>query len=209
MLPSTLPISLDDTLPASLDIHYSVSSQDTPQYTSEKLSSTLPSIHFSNQPLAGMMAGTKRDTVRGVWLAVLGRRQVVCARWNVVGRTQCILADIILYINMVVWTLSLAQPPLQDLTMAQPHGVDSRSFRFCRKCRQLNHGESRSLMQFSLWNLQPVSHWFWAYVGAFSEELMVMLVMVMVMVKMMVLVMVTVMVLKAHSYVGWLCQSQH
>jgi len=46
-------------------------------------------------------------------------------------------------------------------------------------------------------------------VGAFSEELMVMLVMVMVMVKMMVLVMVTVMVLKAHSYVGWLCQSQH
>ena len=54
------------------------------------------------------------------------------------------------------------------------HAADNCSLRFCRKGRQLNLRESRPLTQIFQWNLQSASHRFWAYVCAFSPELMVM-----------------------------------
>jgi len=90
--------------------------------------------------------------------------------------------------------------------MPQGHGVDNCSPRFCRRGRQLNLGESRSLTQYSQRNLQPVSRRLWVYVCAFGMGLMVMMVMaimVKVMVMVMVMVVVTVMVPRALSQVGW------
>jgi hypothetical protein len=121
------------------------------------------------------------------------------AVWNVVGGRWHMLAAVMTYIDIVVRTLSLVWPPWQDLMTPQGHDVDNYSLRFCRKGRQLDLGESRCPTQFSLRNLQLVSHRFWAYAYASGRGLMMMMVMVMV---------VMVMVPKALSQVGWLCRCQ-
>jgi hypothetical protein len=107
------------------------------------------------------------------------------------------VAEIVTSVDILIWTLSSAPPPQQDLTMPYGHGVDNCSFRYCRKGRQLDLRKSRSPTQFSQWNLQPASRRFWAYVCAFGPGLLAMMMMVMVMVMMMV--MVTVMVPKAEN----------
>jgi hypothetical protein len=84
--------------------------------------------------------------------------------------------------------------------MPHGHGVDNWSLTFCRNCRQLDLGESRSPTQIFLWNQLPACHRFWAYVCAFGPGLMVMMAMVM-----MAMVMVII-VPEALRQVGWLCQ---
>ena len=44
--------------------------------------------------------------------------------------------------------------------MSHDHNVDNCSFRFCRKCRQLNLRENRSLTQYYQGNPLPASHRF-------------------------------------------------
>jgi hypothetical protein len=83
--------------------------------------------------------------------------------------------------------------------MPHGHGVDNCRLTFCRKGRQLDHGESRSPTQMFLRNLLPASHRLWAYVCAFGPGLMVMMAMVMVLV-------MVIIVLAALRQVGWLRQ---
>jgi hypothetical protein len=83
--------------------------------------------------------------------------------------------------------------------MPHGHGFDNCNLRFCRKGRQLDLGESKSLTQIFQQNLLSAFHRLWAYVCALDLGLMVMMVMVM---------MVVVMVPKAFSQVGWLRQRQ-
>jgi len=93
--------------------------------------------------------------------------------------------------------------------MPHGHGVDNCSLTFCRKGRQLDLVESRSLTQIFQRNLLPASHRLWAYVCAFGPGLMVMMAMVMMAMVMMAMVMVSVMVIivpEALRQVGWLRQ---
>jgi len=85
--------------------------------------------------------------------------------------------------------------------MPHGHGVDNCSVRFCRKGRQLDLGESRSLTQIFQRNLLPASHRFWAYVCTFGPGLMGMVMLAMVMVMVMVII-----VSEALRQVGWLRQ---
>jgi hypothetical protein len=73
-----------------------------------------------------------------------GRRREAYGVWRVAGGKRCRLAEIMMSVDIIVRTLSLARPLRQDLTMPQGHGVDNCSLRFCRKRRQLDLGESRS-----------------------------------------------------------------
>jgi len=79
--------------------------------------------------------------------------------------------------------------------MPHDHGVDNCSFRYRRKGRQLDLGESRSPTQIFPRNLLPASHRLWAYVCAFGPGLIVKMVMVMMVIVMMAMVMVSVMVI--------------
>jgi len=99
-------------------------------------------------------------------------------------------AKIIMSVDIIVWTLSLARQLRRDLTMPHGHGGDNCSLGFCRKARQLDRGESRSPTQIFQWNLLPASHWLWVYVCAFGPGLMVLMAMVMI-----TMVMVSVMVI--------------
>ena len=87
-----------------------------------------------------------------------------------------------------------------------PHGhvVDNCSFRFCRKGRQLDLGESRSPTQIIQRNLLLASDGLWANVCAFGLGPMVTMAMVMmVMVTMSVMVIIVPETLRP---AGWLCQ---
>jgi len=138
-------------------------------------------------------------------------RPAACGGWRAAGGGLRIVAEIMTSVDIIVRTLSLARPPRQDLTMPHGHGVDNCSFRYSRKGRQLDLGESRSPTQIFQRNLLPPSHRLWVNVCTLGPGLMVMVVMVLVIV--MMIVMVMVMVPKALSQVGWLrprqCQSFH
>jgi len=54
--------------------------------------------------------------------------------------------------------------------MPHGYGVDNCSLRFCKKCRQLDLGESRSLTQNFQWNVLRASHRLWVYVCAFGTD---------------------------------------
>jgi len=54
--------------------------------------------------------------------------------------------------------------------MPHRHGVDSCSLRFCKKCRQLDLGESRSSTPNVQWNQLVASHQLWANVYAFGAD---------------------------------------
>jgi len=128
--------------------------------------------------------------------------------------------------------LIVVQPLRQDLTMPHGHSVVNCRLTFCRKGRQLDHGERRSPTQIFLRNQLPASHRFWVYVCQFCPGLMVMMamvmmamvmmamvmmamvmmVMVMMAMVMMAMVMVSVMVIivpDALGQEGWLRQRQH
>jgi len=47
-------------------------------------------------------------------------------------------------VNIMVWSMSSAQPPQRDLTMPYVHGVDNWSLGFSRKVLLLDHGERGS-----------------------------------------------------------------
>jgi hypothetical protein len=74
------------------------------------------------------------------------------------GRCWMVAAEIMTSVNIIVRTRFLLWPPQQDLTMPDGHGVDNCSLPICRKGRQLDLGESRSLTQIFQWNLLPASH---------------------------------------------------
>jgi len=138
------------------------------------------------------------------WRLVGSVWRAACGVWCVADGGRRVVAKII------VWTLSLARPPWQDLTMPHVHGVDNCSDRFCRKGRQFELGESRSPTQIVQQNLLPASHWLWAYVCAFCLGLMEMMarVMAMAMAIVMVLLLLTIVPVVLRE-VGWLCQRQH
>jgi hypothetical protein len=54
--------------------------------------------------------------------------------------------------------------------MLHGHGVDNCSLRFCKKGRQLDLGENRSLTQIFQGKLLHTSHSQWVYVCAFGER---------------------------------------
>jgi len=62
------------------------------------------------------------------------------------GGRRVAAAEIMTSVDIIVWTLFLARPPRRDLTMPHGHGVDNCRLTFCRKGRQLDLGESRSMI---------------------------------------------------------------
>jgi hypothetical protein len=109
---STLPIALDCTLPACFTVHSQVSSQDTPEYTSQSLSGTLPIALNSTLPISldnmlpcvllharfRDLMNCRRQAPGGVRLGAYGRRCLVvggvwraaCGVWHAayVGRNH-------------------------------------------------------------------------------------------------------------------------
>jgi len=147
--------------------------------------------------------GGVRLVAYGGQCLVGGGRRVACGVWRVPGARRRMLAEIITSVDIIVWTLSLARPPRQDLTMPHSHGVDNCRLRYCRKGRQLDLGESRSPTQIFQRNLLPASHRLWAYVCTFGPGLMVAMEMVLAMVLVMVIILPEVL-----RQVGWLRQRQ-
>jgi len=158
-LSNTLPIALDCTLPACLSVRsqihsrlhsiahslpawlyapmYALKSQDAPNLTWLYAPKYAPAC---SMPIAGARywAASGRGRIAGfVWWAVFGGRCVAGGVWRRA-------AEIMTSVDIIVWTISLARPPRQDLMMPHGHGVDNCSLRFRRKGRQFNHGESRS-----------------------------------------------------------------
>ena len=116
-------------------------------------------------------AGARHREVWGRWRVEGGGLRVAGGGWSMV-------AEIMTSVNIIVSTLSLAQPPWRDLTMPHGLGVYNCSLRLCWKGRQLDLGESRSPTQIFQHYLRPASHWLWAKLCAFGPGLMVMMVMV-------------------------------
>jgi len=79
---STLPIALDDTLPACLAICSQVSSQDAPKYTPSTLPSKPPSTFSSTLP--GMLSTTLPIALDGTLPACLTIHSRACSQ----GRSQ-------------------------------------------------------------------------------------------------------------------------
>jgi hypothetical protein len=57
----------------------------------------------------------------------------------VVGSGGHIMAEIIMSINIQVWTISLLCPPQWDFAMPYSYGIDNHNFRFGRKSRKLDY----------------------------------------------------------------------
>jgi len=123
----TLPISLDYMLPCML-------------------------LHAGSRDLQSC----RRQAPGGVRLGAYGRKWLVGGVWCMADGGRCMVAEIMTSVDIIVWTLSLAQPPQQHLKKPHTHGVDNCSLRFRRKGRQLNLVESRSPTQISQRNLAPL-----------------------------------------------------
>ena len=67
--------------------------------------------------------------------------------------------EILMSIDIIVWTLCYVRPLRHNLMMPHGHRVENCSLRLCRKGRLLYLGESRSPTQIVLQNLLPTSHW--------------------------------------------------
>jgi len=207
MLSSSFPIALDGTLPACLTIRsrvhlrvarkYTLNTQDTPNLTWLCAPKYAPAC--SIQRLAELQKP-------GTW------RREGCGVRCVADGKQRMAAEIMTFIDIMVWTFSLAGPAWQDLTMPDGHCVDNCSVRFCRKGRQFELGESRSPTPIFQRNLLLASHQLWVYVCAFGLGLMEMMAMVMAMAIAMAMAMVLVIVITVPEVlrqVGWLHQCQH
>jgi len=131
--------------------------------------------------------GTGRCEAGGVWWVVIGGCHVACsvADWG-----QHMVAEMMTLVNLIVGTVSLAQPRWQDLTMPHGHRVDHSTLRICRKGKQFDHEESRSPTQIFKRNIVPACHRLWAYVRAISLGLIEMMAMAMAMVLVIVIVMI-------------------
>jgi len=134
------PVCSQDALKHTPEHALKYTPNSTWLYTSRLLDSTLPStlsrgktlsISLDYMPWAMLQHARLRDMLscrcqvpRGVkmeeygWRRKAGNRQKVCGMWQVPGDRQCMLAKIMMSVNIIVWTLSLAQPPRQDLTMS-------------------------------------------------------------------------------------------
>jgi len=199
-------------------------------YTPSLLGSTLPSTLSRGKTLpisldymltCTLLHAWSRDLLRcrrqapgGVRHVAYGGQCLAGGMWHVVcGRLRAAYdGRIMTSVNIIVWTLSLARPPWQDLTMLHGHGVDNCSLRFRRKGRQFELGESRSPIQIFQRNLVPASDWLWPYVCAFGLGLMEMMAMVMAKAKAMAMAMVLVIVIivpEVLIQVGWLRQRQY
>ena len=75
---------------------------------------------------------------------------MTCSMWQVTGGRQCMLANTMMSVNMVVQTLSLVLPVGHDFMIPQGHGVDKYSLIFFVKCREFDFKEHRSPTQFRL-----------------------------------------------------------
>jgi len=182
MLSRTLPIALDDTLPAYLALRSQVHSQEV-RHSQSHLTICSHVCCWVLDP-------------ETCWVASVTHR-VAGGGWHMV-------AEIMRSVDIIVWILSLPRPPRRDLTMPHGHVVDNCSFRFCRKGRQLDLGESRSPTQIIQRNLLLASDGLWANVCAFGLGPMVTMAMVMmVMVTMSVMVIIVPETLRP---AGWLCQ---
>jgi len=156
------------------------------------------------------VAEARHQEAWGRWHMVGSVWQAACGVWCVTDGRRHMVAEII------VWTLSLAHPLWQDLTMPHGHGVENCNRIFRSKGRQFKLGESRSLTQVFQRNRLPASHWLWAYVCAFGLGLMELMARAMAMAIAMAMAMAIVMVLviviivqEVLRQVGWLRQSQH
>jgi len=76
----------------------------------------------------------------GIWSRELQScsHQPPGGRWWVVGSGWHMVAEIITFVNIKVWTLSSLCPPQWDLTICHSHGIDNHNFRFCRKSQKLD-----------------------------------------------------------------------
>ena len=222
------------TLPACMTIRSQVSSQAAPKYTPSMFSSTLP----------GMLSRTLLIALDGTLLACLALRSqvhsqearhsqshlTICSHvcsWVLDPETCWVagarhpeaggewwVAEIMMSVYIIVWTLFLAWPPRRDLTMPHGYGVDNCSLRFCTNGRQLDIRESRSPTQIFQRNLLAASHRWRVYVCVFGLGLMVTMAMVMMAMVMMAMVMIPVVMVsvtviivpEALRQVGWLRQ---
>jgi len=113
-LPSSLPIALDGTHPAYMalcsQVHSpeGISPDDAPMYAPACLMQRLGELQTP---------GTGRHEPGSVWREVIGVRWVACGMWHVAGGRQCMLAEIMTSVNVVVWTLSSVPRTWQDLMM--------------------------------------------------------------------------------------------
>ena len=83
------------------------------------------------------------DGARPLWWSNSARTEMFFAdapggRSWVVGSGGHIVAEIIMSINITVWTISLLCPPQWDLAMPHSYGIDNHKYRFSRKSRKLD-----------------------------------------------------------------------
>jgi len=213
------PIALNATVTFWLNIHSKVISQDGLTYTPEH------ALHYSLQ---------MQDTPNLSWLFVpmyapgcsiqrlaelqapgTWRRMPGDERQGEAGRGLMVAAEIMTSVDTIDWTLLLARPPQQNLTMPHGHGVDNCSPPFCTYSRQSDLRVSWSLSQMFQRKLLPTSHRLWEDMYAFGPGLMAMtaiVIMAMVMVAMVMMAMVSVMVITVPvvlGQVGWLHPCLH
>jgi hypothetical protein len=112
--------------------------------------------------------------VGSVWCAV-------CGAWCVVDGGQHMVAELMMLVDIMVWTWPFAHPLWQVLTIPYGHHVENCSHRIHSSGRQFELGESRYPTQIFNRNLLPACYQLWAYVRAFSLGLMEMMVIAMAM----------------------------
>lgn len=72
--------------------------------------------------------------------------------------------------HIIVWMLLLPWPPWWDLSISHCHCVVHRRLKFCRKCRQLNLGESRTPSHIFPWNVLLTYRKLWWFLRAFMAK---------------------------------------
>jgi hypothetical protein len=128
------------------------------------------------------------------------------------GHGACSVADsgrrmvavIMVSVDILVLTLTLARPHHQNLTMLQGHRIVNCSIEFCRTGRKFKLWESRSPTQIFQRNLVPACHQLWAYVCVFGLGLMEIIAMAMVLE-----IVIVIIVPEVLRQVGLLHQHQH
>jgi len=216
---NTLQIALNGTLPAYWALCYQVHCQEGRHSQSHlTICSHVCScmLHPETCWVAearrreASVAGARHREAWGRWGKVGSVWRAAHGMWCMADGRGHIVAKIMTFVDIIVWTLSLAYPPWQDLMIPHGHGVDNRCLWSHRKGRQFELGESRSPTQSSQRNLVPTSDQLWAYVCPFGLVRIEMMAMAMAMAMAMVMVLVIVIIVpEVLRQVGWLCQRQH
>ena len=146
MLSRTLLIALDDTLPACLTVCSEVSSQytlkHTPEHAPKYTLQRKDTPNLTDYILPCMLLGARsRDLLSGRrqepwgrWRVASSVGWVACGIWQVAGRGWW-PAEMLMSVDIIVRTFSLARPSRQDHTIPYSQGVDNCGLRFCRKGR--------------------------------------------------------------------------